>query len=188
MLQFLETATLFIITIRFFWWPFRKSWFLVAVLCINVYWKVSFLYLFGSVKEVVEKPPEENKQIEGINNSDVSFMVQGPSDMLSKGDSEIPQNEERLYNIGELSHEKQDLLSAHENYKFFKDNLKQSVKMNFPKTLKHGCNRSCKEEYLKNGFVYSKKHDAVLCVYCVLFLPSSKKQSLGAFVQRGCKE
>ena len=60
--------------------------------------------------------------------------------------------------------------------------------MNFPNTLKHGCNRSCNEEYLKNGFVYSKKHDAVFCIYCVLFLPSSKKQSLGAFVQRGYKE
>ena len=34
--------------------------------------------------------------------------------MLSKGDSEIPENEERLYDIGELSDEKQDLLSAHD--------------------------------------------------------------------------
>ena len=59
--------------------------------------------------------------------------------------------------------------------------------MNFPKTLKHGCNRSCKEDYLKIGFVYSKKHNALFCIYCVLFLPSSKKQSLGAFVQRGIR-
>ena len=140
------------------------------------------------MKEVVEKLPEENKQIEGINNNDVSLVVQGPLDMLSKGGSEIPKREERLYDIGELSDEKQDLLSAHEKYKFFKDNLKQSVQMNFPKTLKHGCNRSCKEEYLKNGFVYSKKHNAVFYIYCVLFLPSSKKQSLVAFVQRGYKE
>ena len=139
------------------------------------------------MKEVVEKPPEENKQIEGINNNDVSLVVQGPSDMLSKGDSEITENKERLYDIRELSDEKQDLLSAHEKYKFFKDNLKQSVKMNFPKTLKHGCNRSCKEDYLKSGFVCSKKHNALFCIYCVLFLPSSKKQSLGAFVQRGIR-
>ena len=55
------------------------------------------------MKEVVEKPPEKNKQIEGINNNDVSLVVQGPSDMLSRGDSEIPENEERLHNIGELS-------------------------------------------------------------------------------------
>ena len=55
-------------------------------------------------------------------------------DMFSEGDSEIPENEERLYDIGELSDEKQDLLSAHEKCKFFKDNLKQSVKMN---TLRH---------------------------------------------------
>ena len=67
------------------------------------------------MKEVVEKPPEENKQIEGINNNDVSLVVQGPLDMLSKGGNEIPENEERLYDIGELSDEKQDLLSAHEN-------------------------------------------------------------------------
>ena len=86
------------------------------------------------MKEVVEKPPEENKQIEGINNNDVSLVVQSPSDMLSKGDSEITENKERLYDIRELSDEKQDLLSAHEKYKFFKDNLKQSVKMN---TLRH---------------------------------------------------
>ena len=46
-------------------------------------------------------------------------MVQGPPDMLNKGDSELPENEERLYDIGELSDEKQDLLSAHEKYKFF---------------------------------------------------------------------
>ena len=102
---------------------------------------------------MVEKPPEENRQIEGINNNDVSLGVQGQSDILSKGDSEIPENEERLYDIGELSDKKQDLLTAHEKYKFFKDNLKQSVKINFLKTLKHGCNWSCKEEYMKNGFV-----------------------------------
>ena len=46
--------------------------------------------------EVVEKPPLENEQIEGINNNDVSLVVQGPPDMLSKGDSELPENEERL--------------------------------------------------------------------------------------------
>ena len=143
--------------------------------------KVSFLYIFGSVKEVVEMRPEENKQIEGTSNNDVSLVVQGQSDMLSKGDSEIPKNEERLYDFGELSDEKQDLLSAHEKYKFIKDNLKQSVKMNFPKTLKHGCNQSCEEEHLKNGFVYSKKQDAAFCIYCVLFLSSSKKQILGCF-------
>ena len=55
------------------------------------------------MKEVVEKPPEKTKQIEGINNNDVSLVVQGPSDMLSRGDSEISENEERLHNIGELS-------------------------------------------------------------------------------------
>ena len=66
------------------------------------------------MKEVVRKPPEENRQIEGINNNDVILVVQGPLDMLSKGDSEIPENEERLYDIGELSDEKQDLLSAHD--------------------------------------------------------------------------
>ena len=136
---------------------------------------------------MVEKPPEENKQIEGINNN-VSLVVQSPSDMLSKGDSKIPEGEEMLYDIGELSDEKQDLPPAHEKYKFFKDNLKQSVQVNFPKTLKHGYNRSCKEDYLKNGFVYSKKHNTVFCIYRVLFLPSSKKQSLGAFVQHGYKE
>ena len=140
------------------------------------------------MKEVVEKPPEKNKQIEGINNNDVSLVVEGPSDMFNKGDSEMPENEERLYDIAELLDEKQDLLSAYEKFNFFKDSLKQSVKMNFPKTLKHGCNRSCKEKYLKNGFVYSKKHDAIFGIYCVLFSPSSKKQSLCAFVQRGHKE
>ena len=58
------------------------------------------------MKEVVENPPEEKKKIEGINNNDVSLVVQSPSDMLSKGESEIPENEVRLYNIGELSDEK----------------------------------------------------------------------------------
>ena len=60
---------------------------------------------------MVEKPPKENKQIEGINNN---VSLQGKPDMLSEGDSEIPENEERLYDIGELPDEKQDLLSAHE--------------------------------------------------------------------------
>ena len=62
---------------------------------------------------MVEKPPEDNKQIEG-NNNNVSLVVQSPLDMLSKGDSEIPDNEERLYDIRELSDKKRDLLSAHE--------------------------------------------------------------------------
>ena len=113
------------------------------------------------MKEVVEKPPEENMQIEGINNNNVSLAVQGSSEMFSKEESEIPENEIRLYDIRELSDEKQDVLSAHKKYKFFKHNLKQSVETHFPKTLKHGCNQSCNEEYLKSGFVYSKKHDAV---------------------------
>ncbi|XP_065678132.1 uncharacterized protein LOC136093132 [Hydra vulgaris] len=70
----------------------------------------------------------------------------------------------------------------------FTNNLKQKIHFQFPKTLKHGCKRACKEEYLQNRFVYSKSEDAVYCIYCTLFLKQNKKNFLGAFVNRGYKE
>ncbi|XP_065674100.1 uncharacterized protein LOC136091044 [Hydra vulgaris] len=94
--------------------------------------------------------------------------------------------EEKQYDIEELLRENQEL-SPHEIYKMFTNNLKQKIHFQFPKTLKHGCKRACKEEYLQNGFIYSKGKDAVYCIYYSLFLKQDKK-SLGAFINRGYKE
>ena len=64
----------------------------------------------------------------------------------------------------------------------------QARNMNFKKTLKHDCYRSCRRENLSECFVYSPKKDGVYCIFCSLFLTADRKISLGSFVNYGYSE
>ena len=59
--------------------------------------------------------------------------------------------------------------------------------MEYPQTFLHGCNRSCKSEYLSNNFVYSNQNGEIYCTYCTLFL-TEEKQNLKSFVNSGQNE
>ena len=92
------------------------------------------------------------------------------------------------YDIGDIPKEKLKILTDHEKYTILKNHFVPDEKYVFRKTLKHGCNRSCKKVYLSDCFVYSSKEDSVFCIFCTLFLNDDKRRSLGAFVNQGYKE
>ena len=92
------------------------------------------------------------------------------------------------YDIGDIPKEKLKILTDHEKYTILKNHFVPDEKYVFRKTLKHGCNRSCKKDYLSDCFVYSSKEDSVFCIFCTLFLNDDKRRSLGAFVNQGYKE
>ena len=81
-----------------------------------------------------------------------------------------------------------DTLSEHDKYIVLKNRFVQAANFDFPKTIKYGCNRSCKTAYLSDSFVYSCHDNAVCCIYCVLFFPKYRRNILGAFVNRGYRE
>ena len=92
------------------------------------------------------------------------------------------------YDIGEIvSLGGLEKLSSHEKYSILKSHFKPYKNYVFPKVNLHGCQRSCKIEYLHSSFVYSKKEDAVYCISCALFLPTDKRRALGSFVNIGYK-
>ena len=64
-----------------------------------------------------------------------------------------------------------DTLREHDKYIIHKNRFAPEANFDFPKTIKHGCNRSCKIAYLSDSFVYSCQDNAVYCIYCVLFVP-----------------
>ena len=92
------------------------------------------------------------------------------------------------YDIGEIvSLGGLEKLSSHEKYSILKSHFKPYKTYVFPKVHLHGCQRSCKIEYLHSRFVYSKKEDEVYCINCALFLPTDKRRALRSFVNTGYK-
>ena len=79
-----------------------------------------------------------------------------------------------------------DTLSEHDKYIVLKNRFVPEANFDFPKTIKHGCNRSYKTAYL--SFVYSCRYNAIYCIYCVLFVSKYRLNILGAFVNRGYRE
>ena len=93
------------------------------------------------------------------------------------------------YDIGEIvSLGGLEKLSSHEKYSILKNHFKPYKTYVFPKVHLHGCQRSCKIEYLHSSFVYSKKEDAVYCINCALFSPTDKQRALGSFANTGYKD
>ena len=92
------------------------------------------------------------------------------------------------YDIGDIPKEKLKTLTDHEKYTILKNHFVPDEKYVFRKTLKHGCNRSCKKDYLSDCFVYSSKEDSVFYIFCTLFLNDDRRWSLGAFANQGYKE
>ena len=92
------------------------------------------------------------------------------------------------YDIGEtVSLGGLEKLFSHEKYSILKNHFKPYKTYVFPKVHLHGCQRSCKIEYLHSSFVYSKKEDAVYCINCALFSPTDKQRALESFVTTGYK-
>ena len=112
----------------------------------------------------------------------ISFIAQfyvvylkGAEAVASSSDSlTIPNS----YDIGDFPKEKLQILTDHEKYTILKNHFVPDEKYIFKKTLKHGCNRSCKKNYLSDCFVYSSKKDSVFCIYCTLFLNDDKTSAL----------
>ena len=75
-----------------------------------------------------------------------------------------------------------DTFSEHEKYIVLKNRFVLEASFDFPKTIKRGCNRSCKTAYLSDSFVYSCQDNAVYCIYCVLFVPKDRRNILGALI------
>ena len=74
----------------------------------------------------------------------------------------------------------------HTKYKILKYHFQPSKTYDFPKTVLHGCKRSCSLEYISNPyFVYSQKEDSVYCIHCALFVPVDKRSGLLSFVNNG---
>ena len=81
-----------------------------------------------------------------------------------------------------------DTLSEHDKYIVLKNKFLPEANFDFLKTIKRGFNRSCKTVNLSDSFVYSCQDNAVYYIYYVLFVPKDKRNILGAFVKRGCRE
>ena len=73
-------------------------------------------------------------------------------------------------------------------YRILKTHFKPDGDFTFPKTYLHGCNRSCRLNYLNNLFVYSASSDFVFCIYCALFVSQEKRKNLNTFVNIGCSD
>ena len=94
-----------------------------------------------------------------------------------------------IYDIGVLvSEKKRETLTQHDKYLIVKNRPAPGKNFEFPKTLKHGCMRSCKKEHLSDCFVYSDREDSVYCLYCALFSPKCKGNDLKSFVNHGYRE
>ena len=76
-------------------------------------------------------------------------------------------------------------LSSNEKYSILKNHFKANKTYIFQNVHLHGCQSSCKIEYLTSSSVYSKKEDVVYCINCALVSPSDKRRTLGSFVNTG---
>ena len=108
--------------------------------------------------------------------------VEAPKDTQTQSPAIVTMSS--YYDIGEKVYlgglEK---LSSHEKYSILKNHFKPYKTYVFPKVRPHGCQRSCKIEYLHS----SKKEDAVYSINCALFSPTDKRRALGSFVNTGYK-
>ena len=93
-------------------------------------------------------------------------------------------------NILEVMNTSQNIfdLPDHEKYLILKNHFVPDEQYQFPKTLKHGCQRSCSLSHLKQSFVYSKMQNSVHCIYCALFISKEKRNKLSSFVNHGYSE
>ena len=81
-----------------------------------------------------------------------------------------------------------DTLFEYDKYIVLKNRFVPEANFDFPKTIKHECNRSYKKTYPSDSFVYSCRDNAVYCIYCALCVPKYRLNILGAFVNRGYRE
>ena len=122
----------------------------------------------------------------------LSLILAGEVDFEAPDDTQIQSpttvTVSSCYDIGEIvSLGGLEKLSSHEKYSILKNHFKPYKTYVFPKVHLHGCQRSCKIEYLHSSFVYSKKEDAVYCINCALFSPTDAQRALGSFVNTGYK-
>ena len=77
-------------------------------------------------------------------------------------------------------------LSDHQKYLILNKHFPPlNDRIEYPHKVIHGCNRSCKFDYMLDNFVYSKAKDRVYCIYCALFLTEEKRNNLNFFVNVG---
>ena len=81
-----------------------------------------------------------------------------------------------------------DTLSQDDKDIVLKNRFVPEANFDFPKTIKHTCNCSCKSAYISNSIIYSCQDNAVYCIYCVLFISKDRRNILSAFVNRGYRE
>ena len=81
-----------------------------------------------------------------------------------------------------------ETVSDNLKYRILKTHFKPDGDFTFPKTCLHGCNRSCRLNYLNNLFVYSASSDFVFCINCALFVSQEKRKNLNTFVNVGCSD
>ena len=87
-----------------------------------------------------------------------------------------------------LRYVEKESLSDELKYRILKTHFKPDGNFTFPKTYLHGCNRSCRLNYLNNLFVYSISSDSVFCIHCALFVSQEKRKNLNTFVNVGCSD
>ena len=79
--------------------------------------------------------------------------------------------QEKPRNIVELVRDNNfDTLSEHDKYIVLKNRFVSEANFDFPKTIKHGCNRSYKTAYLSDSFVYSYLRLMLSIVFIVCYL------------------
>ena len=84
--------------------------------------------------------------------------------------------QEKPRDIVELVRDKNfDTFSEYDKYIVLKNRSVSEANFDFPKTIKYGCNSSCKTAYLSDSFVYSCQDNAVYCTYCVLFVHKDRR-------------
>ena len=79
-------------------------------------------------------------------------------------------------------------MSEHYKYIVLKNRFVPEANFDFQKTIKHGCNFSCKTANLSDSFVYSCQDNAIYFIYCVLFVSIDRRNILAAFVNRRYRE
>ena len=96
---------------------------------------------------------------------------------------------EQYFDIGDILRDNFiSNLTDHQKYMRYKNHFVPDSSYWFPKSFQHGCNRSCKPNYLSSSFVYSKNDDAVFCLYCSLFCNRDTRSQLSSFVKQGYSE
>ena len=73
-----------------------------------------------------------------------------------------------------------DTLSKHDKYIVLEYRFVPEAKFDFPKTIKHGCNRSCKRAYLSDSsFLYSCQDNSCLLYLLRVIFPQRQTQHIG---------